>query len=29
MTCPAGYTAQAFTVKEKNQTINIFGCVQG
>jgi hypothetical protein len=29
MTCPTGYTAQPFTIKEKSQTINVFACVAG
>jgi hypothetical protein len=29
MTCPAGYTAQAITIKEKGSNVNLFACVQG
>jgi len=29
MTCPTGYSTQAFTIKEKSQTLNVFACIQG
>jgi hypothetical protein len=28
MTCPSGYSAEAVSIKSKNQTFNLWACVQ-